>query len=137
MACVHRGWRGSARWFDLPGLISDVLECRTNGRGFVTRHAGDFSFDEHEASLLRKIRDASLVCLDDVAVRRPSEAAYEIFLNVLNARVGKPTICTGNLSGKSLLEVYDARLCSRLLCGTVIHVTGHDRRIASAKIVRA
>lgn len=136
-ACLYRDFPGWALWFETAQIVADVLECRSNGKGFIVRSNGEHSWDEWESSILRKVRDAHFVCFDDVGIRKPSEAAYEVFFNLANLRRGKPTVFTGNLDGRSLRNVYDDRICSRLLCGTVIEVTGADRRLDTSRFVRA
>jgi hypothetical protein len=142
-ACVYRAWRGTAVWYETGRIISDVLHCRSSDSGTVLRtpEAPDNacyggSFEESEASILRKMRDASLVVFNDVGIRRPSEAALEIFLQMLDLRIGKMTIATSNLAPEDLAALFDERVASRLFRGQTIHVVGDDRRAKDADFVR-
>ena len=132
-ACVYRGWRRPALWYRASEIVADVLTCRTNGKGFVVRTRGETSWDEWEAGIMRKITEASLVVFDDVGLRQPSPAAYEVFYLMVEARTGKPTIYTSNLNAEELGSVYDERIVSRLLRGARIRVSGDDRRIAQGE----
>jgi DNA replication protein DnaC len=135
-ASIYCGWSRSALWLEANAVVADIINCRTNGRGFIVRTTAEQSWDEWGSQIERKVRDASLVVFDDVGMRRPTEAAFEVFFGLINLRRGKPTIYTGNPDPKRLCEVYDRRIASRLLCGTVIELTGADRRIQGTKYVK-
>lgn len=129
-ACVWSGWRGSpARWYRASEIVGDVLACRSNGKGYIVRRSEDTTWEEWESGIMRKVADASLAVFDDVGIRDPSPAAYEIFYLMVESRKGKPTIYTSNLDAAALNRLYDARIASRLLCGTRIRVRGTDRRL--------
>lgn len=136
MRCVFDRWRGWKLWYEASSIVSDVIQCRSNGKGFVVRTTPEHSWDEWEPTILRKIQDATLVCIDDVGLREPSNAAYEVFYAMVNSRLGKPTIYTGNLNPTQLANTYDKRIASRLLRSTVIELTGPDRRLSGTKFTR-
>jgi DNA replication protein DnaC len=135
--CVYLRWSGSARWFETHQIVADVLNCRSNGRGYIVRTTAENSFDEWESTIVRKVQEAGLVCFDDVGMRKPTDPAFEVFFGLVNLRRGRPTIFTGNLSGKELTAAYDARIASRILSGSVIQVGGDDRRQAGMTFVKA
>lgn len=80
---------------------------------------------------LRKTKEASLLVLDDLGVRKPSEGMFHLLFDVLELRKGAPTIITTNKSLDDLCGIYtDGRIYSRLAAGTVMMLTGKDRRIS-------
>ena len=130
-------------WYETGRIISDVLQCRTSNTQTITRSIYDPGSDEHgttwqesEQGIFRKMTDTSLVIFNDVGLRRPSEAAYEVFLQMLDVRVAKPTFFTSNLDPDQIRELFDDRIASRLLRGSVINAVGDDRRSEEAKFVR-
>ena len=67
--------------------------------------------------------------LDDVGQRtKVSDCQYDAIKIALDRREGRPLLITTNLSLFDLATVYDERISSRLMGGTVIETSG-DRRI--------
>jgi DNA replication protein DnaC len=97
----------------------------------------DYTMHDRGAAILRTVEEAALVVLDDIATREPTWAQREALLAILDARAGRPMVLTGNLSIEQLAEVVDDRAASRICAGTIIEVTGKDRRLAAATLVRA
>ena len=80
---------------------------------------------------LRKASEASLLVLDDLGIRKPSEGMFHLLFDVLELRKTKPTIITSNKTIDELADHYtDGRIYSRLAAGTVMMLTGKDRRIS-------
>tara|TARA_R110000868_G_scaffold361960_1_gene624001 strand:+ start:366 stop:857 length:492 start_codon:yes stop_codon:yes gene_type:complete len=85
---------------------------------------------------LRKAADASLLVLDDLGIRKPSEGMFHLLFDVLELRKTKPTIITSNKTLDELSDQYtDGRIYSRLAAGTVMTIGGDDRRIDSEGLV--
>jgi DNA replication protein DnaC len=142
-ACVYHNWRQSALWFECGRILADIIECRMSPDHLITRvyrspgaDEDGRTWQEGEGAIMRKIADTSLVVFNDVGLRKPSEAAFEIFLTMLDLRLGKPTIYTSNLEPERLDQLFDDRVASRLLRGSVIHVVGDDRRSVNSRFVR-
>lgn len=74
-----------------------------------------------------------LVVIDELGVgRTESDFRLDVMLEVINARCNdpvRPVIFTGNVKPSELQHVYDDRVASRILAGTVVHITGEDRRL--------
>lgn len=88
--------------------------------------------DDTYRSELRKAAEASLLVLDDLGVRKPSEGMFHLLFDVLEIRKSRPTVITSNKSLDELCEIYsDGRIYSRLAVGTVMTIGGDDRRIDS------
>lgn len=86
--------------------------------------------DDTYRTELRKTTEASLLVLDDLGIRKPSEGMFHLLFDVLEVRKSKPTIITSNKTLVELCEQYtDERIFSRLAAGTVMQMTGTDRRI--------
>ncbi len=142
MACIFNAWKvrtGEAIiWRNCGELLNQIMQCRTsvNKSIQVTRHDG-LSYTEFENSIMRKISEAKLLCLDDVGVRRPTEAQREVFNNILDSRhddkKNLATIVTTNLhTEKMFTDVFDERSFSRLFSGRSIIVRGKDRRLENS-----
>ena len=87
--------------------------------------------DDTYRSELRKAADASLLVLDDLGIRKPSEGMFHLLFDVLELRKTKPTIITSNKTIDELSDHYtDGRIYSRLAAGTVMQMTGKDRRVS-------
>ena len=72
----------------------------------------------------------SLVVIDDVGLREVSDDfQMETLYQALEAREGKPLVCTSNLSEKRILTSYNDRIHSRLCRGTIFEMGGTDRRL--------
>jgi predicted ATPase len=135
MAALYCLWTGrNPVWFDVSALLRSIMRCRTSDDGAIyeTRPGGE-SVLVYESGIMSRIRNADLACFDDVGLRSASDAMYDAFYEIVNSRKGKPTIFTGNLSPKELKEVYDARIASRILAGTLIEFTGEDQRLKKTK----
>ncbi len=134
-ACLYVRWPERALWYDVATAVRQVMTCRSNGAGFVTLSANGREYELTESQILNRIACHSLVVFDDVGIREPTEAQFATFYEMVNSRVGKPTIVTGNIEPNELEDVYDGRIASRLLAGTVLHVVGQDRRIENNVVV--
>jgi DNA replication protein DnaC len=132
-ACLYCRAPDRPIWVDTHPFIHRIIRCRTGNPDYHDNGFGSGYYD-YESSLISKIKGASLVVFDDIAVRRPSDAAFEIFLQLVNARQFKPTIYTSNIS-TDLVELFDNRIASRLFAGTVIEVGGSDQRLGGANRV--
>lgn len=74
--------------------------------------------------------------LDDLGVRKPSEGMFHLLFDVLEIRKSLPTVITSNKTLDELSEIYtDGRIYSRLAAGTVLMMTGDDRRISDDGLV--
>lgn len=123
MASAYMRLPGLPLWLDFQPWLKKMMAVRSGGDG------------EGERYWLDKIRDASVVCIDDCGIRADSEAQQSLFLEVLNTRQGKPMMITGNHNPEQLHKVFDSRIASRLLSGVVFRIKGSDRRMAGTKVI--
>lgn len=75
-----------------------------------------------------------LVCFDDVGIKAPNETQVETFKHLVDLRIGKPTIYSTMLDHNEFADLFGMAIVSRVFCGTIIRVSGDDRRIANVKI---
>jgi DNA replication protein DnaC len=133
-ACIYCRAPGRPLWVETNWYIGKITRCRMGCPDEVSSITS--SSTESEPSLVGKVRNASLVVFDDVGIRIPTEAAFEILFELVSVRKGKPTIYTSNLGGGALADLFDDRIASRLLSGTVIEVHGKDRRLKGTHVVK-
>lgn len=75
------------------------------------------------------IKDAELVVIDEVGLRpAQDQRAFLAMDQAARLREHRPTIWISNHGPDRLRQLFDDRLYSRLTCGTVIELTGPDRR---------
>lgn len=88
-----------------------------------------------EASLIELLTDADVLVIDDLGAESGSISDYgrvtdntsRLLFSVMNARRGKPTIITTNLTSEQMQTMYDQRLMSRMVSGTAGHVINLQR----------
>jgi predicted ATPase len=128
MACVYRAFSGKARWILLEPFVQQILKCRRDGRVELFSEETGESFFRTEEKWFRIVEESQLLCIDDIGLRSPTDAGYEIVFKLINAREDRPTFYTSNHGESDVARVYGRRISSRLLGGTVITCTGVDRR---------
>ena len=84
-----------------------------------------------QETIWKTISDFQLVIIDEIATRNPSDFQYETFLRIIEEREYKPLVIIGNFTPKELSKIYDDRISSRVVSGTVYQMVGEDRRMAS------
>jgi hypothetical protein len=86
--------------------------------------------------LRRALERAPVFVLDEIGVTGATDFRLDLMLDVLGCRCDdpvRPLVVTGNRApGEIERVVYDARVASRILAGTVYHLDGPDRRLAVA-----
>jgi len=87
-----------------------------------------------EQDLWEHWRNVELVVVDELGLRSPTDAAYDTLAEMLNKRAARPAIWISNHDAAGLLNVYDDRIVSRLEAGTVVKLSGPDRRIQRATV---
>jgi len=74
--------------------------------------------------------EANLCTLDELATRtKVSDHHYSTLKRAIDLREGKPLIAISNHGLDEIKDIYDARIASRLCCGTIVPMDG-DRRLA-------
>jgi DNA replication protein DnaC len=126
-------WVERSEFFNLSQLARTVDAAR-EGR-LEKKIEGTPGLTHTVASWWRFVTTVPLFCLDEIGVRRPTDAQYEVLLNFLDARPAPrwPSVVMSNLSLSELSRVYDDRIISRLDAGTVLHLQGPDRRLGGSR----
>lgn len=79
---------------------------------------------------------ASVCTLDELATRdKVSDHHYSTLKRAIDTREGRPLVAISNYDLDGLARVYDARIASRLCCGTLVPMDG-DRRLARKRARR-
>ena len=88
--------------------------------------------DHHKIETLQK---HELIALDELGTRNtPSELEYKavkMIADAREARRNRVAIYISNLPPSAMTEIYDDRIASRVLCGTIHELDGKDRRASS------
>ena len=128
-AVAYSLWRPSAGWHTL----ADVCEFL---KGFQTapmqllRLNRQSSVELSQNGFWQRIERLGLLVIDEIGTRDATAHRYDAFLQILDRRKGKPLILTGNLDPvKSMADVYDQRIQSRIAAGVLLEVRGNDRRM--------
>jgi chromosomal replication initiation ATPase DnaA len=79
--------------------------------------------------LIASLWRCDLVGVDELGLKTPSDHVLEALTMLADARGRRPTVWISNLSPSRLVSTYDDRLASRLLCGTVLELSGVDQRM--------
>ncbi len=78
----------------------------------------------------RRWAEAALCVIDELGQRTTvSDFHYDTLKTAIDRREGKPLVLVSNSDGAGLAEVYDERIASRCVAGTVVRLTGPDRRL--------
>lgn len=126
-ALVYAYWPhpGMVFYWQASRVIGDLVEARLNGGG---------------NKILKTVKDASLIVIDDIVDRSVNDMRRIAFLDILNERAGKPFILTGNFDPKVLNSetgpLKDDRVASRICAGTIFNFVGDDYRMKKAQIVK-
>lgn len=138
-ACIYQSWRasetrpGTVRWRRCDTLLDEILKARFSDGVTVETPGGDL-VKMTESGLFNMFGAADLAVLDDVGTSKVVDERYSALLRLLDSRVGKPTLITSNKNPQELQSVYDYRIISRMIAGTVIHVSGEDRRLLGSEV---
>lgn len=111
--------------------------CIGADRGLFQWTRDGLAGDVTREALDRQLRAAPLFVFDEIGVgREASDFRLDLLLEVLGARCDdpvRPFVVTSNRAPAELeRDVYDGRVASRVLCGTVFRLDGPDRRFVPA-----
>ncbi len=103
-----------------------VFASATSICSSASRHR--FSADTDPIADLAK---PAWLAIDDLAANAASEFERSALLSLVDTRVNelRLTLVTSNLDLDRLAAVFGDRMASRLASGTIIHMTGNDRRL--------
>ncbi len=128
-AVAYSMWRPSAGWHSLAELC-DFLRGFQNSPMQLLRISRHTSVELSLNGFWQRLEKLGLVVIDEIGTRDATAHRYDAFLQVLERRKGKPLILTGNLNPvTTLAQVYDERIQSRIVAGTLVEVRGGDQRL--------
>lgn len=80
--------------------------------------------------IINRISAAALVVIDELGSRTTvSDHRYSTVKSLLDAREGKSLMIVSNVPHNDIATIYDARIASRVLSGTIVKLDGDDRRL--------
>lgn len=131
MAALYKGFPGSALWLPFTDEVRRLTTAWRDGYTAITRYGehGPRTFERPPETIVEGIRNHAFVAMDDIGTRAPTDSQYDAIYAFIAAREGKATAYTTNLSPAALAKLYDDRIVSRLLAGTVIEMDDVDRRL--------
>jgi len=125
-AAVMFGAFRSPLWFRADDLLMSMSFGRSEGiRVAQGRNTTSLKWSAFVA-LIESPRHQLI--LDDLGVRKPTEAMQASLFDLFEWRAGLPFLITSNKSPEELAGLYDDRIRSRILAGTICPVDGPDRR---------
>lgn len=115
---------------DFSAYVTETHWADMHRRGKLAesdRQANDF---KTERWLWDKWNRANCCIIDDVGTReKASDHRYEVLLNSINKREGRPLVVISNAENLEMIcNLYDERIASRLNGGTVVTVAGDQRQ---------
>lgn len=119
-------FKGSAKFERFCDLISDAIDLEKHGE--INRWKAGQSCEITKASFWRVVETCGMLVIDEIGTGTASEWRNELFWRVLEVRVNKPLIMTGNINPTELKTQFDLRIQSRFFKGQCYEVTGRDQR---------
>ncbi|MCA9109319.1 MAG: ATP-binding protein [Planctomycetaceae bacterium] len=123
----------NVRFFTVSSFVSLVQQARRDGS--VLLHGAERECSESDIWRVQ-IEQKELLVLDDLGTRSPTDSQFEIIFEMIDRRRNRPLIISTNHSPEALSGVFDDRIKSRLLAGTVLEMLLQDRRPANGRRCR-
>lgn len=127
--CVVDRVAGASYWpvADFVGKVWDVRKGRATWN--KCGHGGEWT----EPQWWRHVEMMPLLVLDDLGLvneesTKASEWEVDAVFRALDARDGRPVICTCNLTEEEISTFYTPRIASRMCSGTFFELKSRDRR---------
>jgi DNA replication protein DnaC len=112
-------------YFSANGLADKLILA---GKGELYNH--DAQRRVSATALWEEIAATPLVVLDELGARQAvSDWHYDCVKRTIDEREGRPLIVCSNLGLNAIAGLYDKRVASRLAAGSVLELTGPDRRL--------
>jgi len=133
-ALAYASWPGTAKWFTAAEIVRLIQTARREGS---VRLPGCEQTVGEEGIWRVRIDQPSMLVIDDLGIRAPTESQYAILYELIDRRVSarRPLIATSNHSLEQIAEVYDRRIASRLSAGMEIDFQTADRRPSGERYI--
>jgi len=116
------------RWSLFYSIRELLREAADAACGRLQNEAG---YEISARKFWRTIADARLIILDEIGSRgEVNDHHYNSVMELVDCRQRKPSIYLSNLEPEQLSGIYDDRILSRMVCGTIVELTGEDRRFS-------
>ena len=119
-------------WYRADDLLMEISQARAGNASVRVQAISDYGESRTVAvpydRFSLRVQTCSALFLDDLGIRKPSEAVYQTLFDLLEWRKGKPLIITTNKAISELAKMYDDRIVDRLTAGTVVKFEGCSRR---------
>lgn len=131
-ALLANDWYGGAL-FDFSELLAEFIALRRgellsdDTRVVITPNTRPI----REMEWVKALVGPRLFIVDDVGRKNDTDAgtARDLLGKLLDQRQGRPTVILSNFGPEQLARLYDARIVSRCCAGSLLKLTGDDRRL--------
>lgn len=115
-----------AKFWHMPALDEQIRDIKAGTAEYYnTGSGGKWTMKNWWVSFAK----LPLVVLDDVGIPEvSSDTQSETLFMALEAREGRPLICTSNINSADIETAYNSRVHSRMCSGTIHNLMGRDRR---------
>lgn len=94
-------------------------------------HSGSGGLKFTTEDFWRRLSGVNLLVIDELGIRNnPTDNEFAAVHGALEARSGKPLLLIANAPPAQLGLLYDERIVSRCMAGTIVEVVGEDSRSA-------
>lgn len=114
-------------YFSTSTLLEKLIQSQ---QGRLEWHQGGYGGVIWPEQFWNQIRRSPLVVLDELGARdKVSDHHFDSIKRLIDERESKPLVAISNLDLGRIGHLYDDRIASRLSSGTVVKLSGEDRRI--------
>lgn len=130
---------GTGKTYFMLTLVKELLENKRIHRGmlrFINAMDLDDRVDEEFKRcgaahyFIQSLKDDYYLFIDDFGIEKSKDRAERNYYSLLDDRLAnqKPTIISTNLKEEEVLNIYGARIHSRLKQCITLHIKGEDQR---------
>lgn len=113
-------------YFTVESLMQDAAASM---HGRMERGPSGDKHNVYQEEFWSIIENAPLVILDELGTRSTvTDHHYVVVKRLLDLRVGRPLVVIANVELEDIQALYDIRIASRLVSGTIFQLDGKDQR---------
>jgi DNA replication protein DnaC len=126
LCMLDRTWGAYYTANELVDTVASAQRGQLRGKQYGSKITQEMLWTEWS-----DVQRVALFVLDELGTReRVGDLVYNTTKQLIDCRASKPLIVISNLDLPRIVELYDDRVASRLVAGTVVLVQGQDRRLA-------